>query len=820
MSDLPTVPPRAKGNRVAVLCGIARYSDRIAFPRLARVADEIEGLRELLTTGLHPDFRFQLHGDTVYRDDQLTKEQLLKLLIDLRESRNTELLFFYLAGHGHQHESDTYFLTYDASPPFLANPGVRLAELRHYLNRLGPRATIAVLDFCHAGAIPLQDLDRLSIFASSQGDQVADAGGTSSSFTERLIGAIRSAAPDEYGYVRWDRIADRAQGTHQTSLVAKPKYAAGTLGDCEFDWRPAPQGGEAKVIVARQREATSPAAAGAIPPDALPCKALTKDHYSALAVRWVDEKRIVFATRGSDVFLVEESGAREQIGNGGAVPSFVSVSGDLVAVMCYTDLRLYHLAGGAAGSVVFEEHAGGNIAEWSPSGEYIAAAGTNCIKVYRRDLTEVAGHHVGGKHGSSALAWTGDVLWVGLSDGELWKLEPPFNAPRVVTTREEVKVLALRVAAEPGRLACYWFDGRLEVREGENVLASVQTEPQTKWAGHGPKLAWCLGGTVLAVTNGLGAEILFWDTTSGALLTCRLPREVEALDAAPPGAALALGIGESPHRRDGEVWVADLTAVPGLFANPAPAAGTLRPHLLKADWTPILDAVEGANEEGAAVELPDVRLDIVPLRAEFERYEQAIRASGAGRHVLRELEKGLRRERRRAESILADLFWLAHQMRLAFYHELYVEDALDMAASYLANAVLGSLGVADFPQLGSLEEFVAYSLGCEKEDVILLGFDTADGRGMVAGVPTRFLIQVRELARMGEAALAETGVLHAPPRDIVTAAAARYHIFDLLFDGNSQREMWARYVLPLALARYPKEQIVVKPSEIERFGLT
>jgi stearoyl-CoA desaturase (delta-9 desaturase) len=33
--------------------------NRKRFPPLARVADEIEGLRELLTTGLHPDFQFQ-----------------------------------------------------------------------------------------------------------------------------------------------------------------------------------------------------------------------------------------------------------------------------------------------------------------------------------------------------------------------------------------------------------------------------------------------------------------------------------------------------------------------------------------------------------------------------------------------------------------------------------------------------------------------------------------------------------------------------------------------------------------------------------------
>jgi Caspase domain len=240
MPNSISAPPRAKGNRVAVLCGIAKFPNAKEFPPLARVADEIDELKELLTTRLHKDFQYQLFNKTVYRDDRLTTENLLKLLRGLREYRNVENLFFYLAGHGHRHEGATYFLTYDAAPPFLANAGVRLDDLRTYLDKLDAPVTMAVLDFCHSGDIPHQSLERLSILASSQGDQVSDAGGKSSSFTKRLIEAIQSTTPDDDGIVSWERIAIRAQREHaRTSPVAKPMYAEGAIGDYEFDWRSA-----------------------------------------------------------------------------------------------------------------------------------------------------------------------------------------------------------------------------------------------------------------------------------------------------------------------------------------------------------------------------------------------------------------------------------------------------------------------------------------------------------------------------------------------------------------------------------------------------
>lgn len=573
------------------------------------------------------------------------------------------------------------------------------------------------------------------------------------------------------------------------------------------------------VILASAVDSPAPAAARSVPPSMFPRKVISRGHYSALTLRWVGDSEVVFATRGSDVMVATAEGVKpREAGRGGAVPSYLSVRGDRIAVMKYTYLKLYSLRGGELGSVLFEENAGGSIAEWSPSGEFIAAAGTNCIKVYRGDLSKIAEHHVGGKYGSSAIAWTGDVLWAGLHNGELWRLDPPFDKPEQIVKRQGISCLALRTALASERLACYWYDGRIEIRKNGSTISEVQTEPQNKWTAQGPKLGWCLDDTVLAVTNGLGAEVVFWKIASGILLRCQVPRHIEALDAI--GSSLALGIGESEREVNGEVWVVDLAALPTLLEEPAPESEPVRPHLLHADWTPLLDALEDAKHSDTPLDISRLRLSVEPLERELRGHEERFRNSDAEPGIIRELSKGFQRERRRAERILDSITWLGHQMRLSGYHEREIEKCLDVALSFESNTILGNLGAQGYPVSEDPEELVGFTLGCDTSDIVMFGFDTADGRGLVAGVPVRFLMQVSELVRIGESAVKDAGVQNPSGREIVHAAAYNFHAFDSLFGWQNQRELWIRYVLPQALARYPRDQIILKHSEIERFRLT
>ncbi len=231
--------PRENGRRIAVLCGVDEVP-KSTFPKLGRVSEEIDELKKLLTTELHPNLRFELHKGETYSGEELTRAGLIKLIRGLKDYDNTECIFFYLAGHGfpNQDVADTEFLTYDAWP-LESNLGVHLRHLRGLLNQLPAKNNIAVLDFCYSGAISTENLDTLSIIASSQSDQVADAGGKSPSFTRCLINAIKEAQPNPKGFVTWNQIAHYARTAHkEKSNVAIAKYDPGTIGDYLFNYRP------------------------------------------------------------------------------------------------------------------------------------------------------------------------------------------------------------------------------------------------------------------------------------------------------------------------------------------------------------------------------------------------------------------------------------------------------------------------------------------------------------------------------------------------------------------------------------------------------
>lgn len=586
------------------------------------------------------------------------------------------------------------------------------------------------------------------------------------------------------------------------------------------NWQEAAPAGT-KVIVAQAAELHRPGSVVEIEENLLPKTSLATGQYSVLSLGWLGLDQIAFATRGTGVFIADATGKLRKITEGGAVPDYLSARGGMLTLMSYTRVFVIDVQTGSKQSIEYESRASGYVAEWSPSGKYLAVCGTNYVKLYGADLSELARHHVTGKYGSSALAWIGnqDTLCLGLGNGELWELTPPFEKPRQVAKRD-AKVLALRARADDGRFACYWYDGRVEVRRGAEVLASAATEPQSKWTGGGPKLAWCLDNSVIAVTSGLGSEVLFWHLASGKVAACHMGRQIEALDASPDGTLLAVGTAESPRPNlvDAELWRIDLSGLPGLFAKAtAPSTETRPHHLLKADWTPLVDAIEDGDSDEDM--LKKLRLDIPPLNAELDSNEKTIRGFDAEPGIIRELEKGLRKQRKRAEGILADILWLARQMRQAGYQEHDIILCCDRAVSYLSSRILTDLEVRSHPGAGDEEEFVASVLGCAKDEVLSLGFDAADGRGLTVPVPLQFLSSVEELVRMGESALREQGVQKASARQKVVTACRQFHVFDLLFGWNDRRELWSTYVLPYALATQEHEQIVIKHSEIERFWL-
>jgi len=452
---------------------------------------------------------------------------------------------------------------------------------------------------------------------------------------------------------------------------------------------------------------------------------------------------------------------------------------------------------------------------WSPKGDFLAAGGTNYLKVFARDLKPIAKHPVGGRQGAPALTWTHDgKLHVALGNGEVWLLAAPFEKYEI-EFKNKVGAHALECAADD-RLAYLWEDGVLEIRRGVEVVSSVAMGPPSALRAGGPKVVWCLDDNAIARTVG-SLEISFWKIGAESYALRRMEREVLALALSPDGTTLAAGIDEK-QREDAQVQtmaVTDIVAAIDTLSPESEEDGEA--HLFQADWNALIDSVAQRQRKKDAAAFT-VRLDIPYLESRLNDYEELIRKSDADATIKRQLAKYLQRARESEDEILANLLWAVEQMKAEGYGDREIAVVCDRLVSFTIISILGRLGVDGFPQLEELTKFVAFVLGYSEDEMVDLGFDAYDGRGLIAIVPLEFLLEVQNLRDVG-AALGEKYDAKTPRRQVMVACQL-FHDFDYAFDYYHQRELWTHFVLPQALLRYPREQVVFKPSDIERFGLS
>ena len=222
MSDLNPTPRRA------VLCGISNYGTE--FGRIPAVAVDQQRLAHRLKTELAEEFRFDRVD--VHQDEGLYLTGLEASFDSL--SKDGALsegdLIIYLSGHGCQRRGKPYFVTYGSK---IEAPGIRIDDLNELLLSVRAQRTYAVLDFCHAGAMPLalpplQSFSlragpSLAILAACRDSEASTAGPDDEpSFTSHFIDGLMQARSDENGGISWNHIAAFLHRRMARSVLSRP----------------------------------------------------------------------------------------------------------------------------------------------------------------------------------------------------------------------------------------------------------------------------------------------------------------------------------------------------------------------------------------------------------------------------------------------------------------------------------------------------------------------------------------------------------------------------------------------------------------------
>lgn len=567
-----------------------------------------------------------------------------------------------------------------------------------------------------------------------------------------------------------------------------------------------------RVIEVRRKEALPGAAEHVVDATQLPARTLLTSLWCPQALAWFAADSIALGSRDSHLRIASPEGRIvSDFKVPESYPSALDVQGGRwLAAVCYTKLLLLDLQTAASRVAELDAAASTYVVRWRRDGRYLATGGTNLLLVFDADLNCVARHHVGGQRGARAVAWGPDgQLTVGLGNGQVWRLAEPFET-RATAFQRSAAVHALESHGVDERLAVLWQDGLLEVRRGADVEASIATPGADTFRAGGPRLAWCLEGTVLAGAHGTTSNLLFWRIGAPAYLGRRLDRPIVALGLDPSGSRLALGLDEA-GREDGRVVAIETAAVArALEGVPAVPQDLPTPHLFEADWTELIDSIAQDAPFAIKVEVPF-------LAGEFTRWQASVRQADADAGIKRQLMQRLDRAKAASIAWVDDLRWAIVQMREAGYDETRITMVCDRFASCAIHQIAGRLGIAGEPAIESLNAFIGFVFGHAVDDLVDLDFGARDGRGVSAVVPMPFLLEVDKLMEVGEA----LGTTHgaASPRQKVFAACQLFHEFDYAFDTHDQAQLWSRYVLPQTLARYPREAVIFRPSDVDRYGL-
>jgi hypothetical protein len=142
-----------KSRRFAVVVGVNKYQESDKIPTLAGAENDAEELRRRLTT---TNNNFEVLDGHFLLGEHATRTAILKAISDIFHNEiDTELVIFYFSGHGVVDErQEGYIAPYDMYPkdPFVS--GIRMEDLKDFIDMSDNKANVAIiLDCCYAGIV-------------------------------------------------------------------------------------------------------------------------------------------------------------------------------------------------------------------------------------------------------------------------------------------------------------------------------------------------------------------------------------------------------------------------------------------------------------------------------------------------------------------------------------------------------------------------------------------------------------------------------------------------------------------------------------------
>lgn len=150
-----------------ITIGDSKYSDsRFNLTYAAKDAQDIKKTFEGNTAGLYQT----VHSFTL-TDDQVTKENVLRLKSELSKAKRNDVVLITMAGHGVlDAKFDYYLATYDMNFSKPEDKGLLYEELESLLDGIAPLRKVLFLDACHSGEVDKEEVAKMSSAPVTSGE--------------------------------------------------------------------------------------------------------------------------------------------------------------------------------------------------------------------------------------------------------------------------------------------------------------------------------------------------------------------------------------------------------------------------------------------------------------------------------------------------------------------------------------------------------------------------------------------------------------------------------------------------------------------------